>query len=148
MFYLPNPDALRSLGIVVSGTEHDQIYQQWLGTMKEYSTSITGVEPCYEFWLVVRMWGHNYSEHLVDHHILPMMVPSSGTGDLVGIARTKDELDDMITPGVDLKTGRAKPEDHRGDYVYLTYKVKLRGEESWRDLLEYLGTHGMLDKDG
>jgi len=76
-----------------------------------------------------------------------MMIPASGTGELVGLARTKEELDDMITPQVDLKTGEIKKGDFRGDYVYLTYKVKLRGENGWRGLLDYFGQTGMLEKD-
>lgn len=147
MFYFPNAEVLYATGVVTSGTEQDEVYQQWLGTMREYSSSLNTYEPVYEFWMVVRMLGKTYSENLVDHPTLPMMMPASGTGSFIGFAKTKDELDEMITPEIDPKTGLAKKDDRRGEYVYLTYKVKMRGEEAWRGLLDYLGQNGMLEKD-
>ena len=147
MFYLPNAEALHQMGVVTSGTEQDQIYQQWLGTMREYSSSLHRAEATYDFWLVVRMAGNDYSEHLEDHPTLPMMMPASGTGELVGFAKNKEELDQMVTPEIDPKLGEIKAGDRRGDYVYLTYKIKLRGEDAWRGLLDYFGQNGMLEKD-
>lgn len=150
MYFPPDMQVLYDAGVVASGTDSDALYRQWVENMREYSQQIDAPgSSTYHFWVVIRMVAKNYSERLTYHETLPMMIPASGTGELVGFAKTKEELDDLITPQPNKKTGEFGEADRRKrEYVYLTYKARIRGEEAWRKFLDFLGTHDMLEKDG
>lgn len=126
-----------------SGTAiDDDAYRTWIrdtyrrGQESGYVPQDEQVAPLgvVGFWLVVRLLKENFSESIEPHEKLPMMVPVEGSGCLIGIAKSQDELD-MIC-GFDPQK-----------YVHLTYKVTLRGREDCRALLEFLGEHGMIEKD-
>jgi len=123
----------------VSGTivmsEDDEAYRAWAQAMATYSTSTNAPGlPAINFWLIVRLDANDFSETLEMHKSLPMMIPRDGSGALIGIARTQDELDVVVGQETD-------------KYVYLTYKIKLQGQHAWRALLDFMGEHDMLDKD-
>jgi len=123
----------------VSGTividSDDEAYSVWAQAMATYSTNTNSRGlPSISFWLIVRLDAENFSENLEMHPALPMMVPKDGAGALIGVARTEEELHDVIKEDTD-------------KYVYLTYKVRLQGQHAWRSLLEFMGEHDMLDKD-
>ncbi len=136
------PDSLYA-GLTVataSGTamvegRDDEAYRMWVETMSNYAaaTNSQGL-PTIGFWLIVRLEKEGFSEKIEFHEKLPMMMPIPGTGALIGIARDRDELDKIL--------GR-EPEK----YVYLTYRIKLQGQNAWRTLLEFMGEHDMLDED-
>ena len=130
----------QAMTAAVSGTtvvdSDDEAYQMWAEAMSNYASSTgSGGLDSVEFWLVVRLKAKDFSETLEVHKKLPMLIPKIGTGSLVGIARTSEELDTMVQKQTD-------------KYVYLTYKIKLQGQHAWRTLLEFLGEHDMLEKQG
>jgi hypothetical protein len=90
--------------------------------------------PKNNFWVVVALPGDEFSECLEWHETIPMLIPASGTGKMIGIAQNRGELDKMVT------------ED--GENVHLTYKVKLQGPIAWRKFLELMAEHNMLEKEG
>lgn len=149
MSFPPDMDALYAAGVVIPGTAQDDLYRQWMDAMHTYAAShhSYSLPPAYHFWVVLRIPTANYSEKIVDHPTIPMMVPASGHGEFVGFAHSKAELDELTTPAVDPKTGAIREEDRRGKYVYLTYKAKIQGEHAWRAFIDFLGTHDMLEKE-
>lgn len=150
MYFPPDMQVLYDAGVVASGTPSDEVYRQWIENMLEYSqqTNSQG-SSTYRFWVVVRLAARNYSERLAYHETLPMMIPTAGTGELVGFARTEEELTELMTPQLNKETGEfSEAELRKTEYVYLTYKVRVRGEESWRRLLDFLGSHDMLEQNG
>jgi len=137
-FVVPNLYEDMAAG-AVSGTiaidSDDAAYQVWAQAMATYSTDTNSKGlPSINFWLIVRVDAENFSETLEMHPNLPMMIPRDGAGALIGMARTEEELHDVIKEDTD-------------KYVYLTYKIRLQGQHAWRSLLEFMGEHDMLDKD-
>lgn len=137
-FVVPNLYEDMAAG-AVSGTivmeSDDEAYRVWAQAMSTYSTDTNSRGlPSINFWLIVRVDAENFSESLEMHPALPMMIPKDGAGALIGVARTEEELHDVIKEDTD-------------KYVYLTYKVRLQGQHAWRSLLEFMGEHDMLDKD-
>jgi hypothetical protein len=123
--------------VAASGTTEvqDQAYRQWQGMMREYSeATFSDGLPKVHFWLVVGLPGANYANHLDWHHDIPMLMPASGTGKFLGVAPTKADVDKMI-------------EDDPAN-VHLTFKVKIQGQTAWRDLIEFLARHDMLENEG
>lgn len=121
----------------VSGTTsevQDQSFQQWQGMMKDYAeaSSANGL-PKVHFWVVIALPGGDYANKLGWHHEIPMLMPISGTGKFLGVAPTKSALDDMV--------------EADKDNVHLTFKVKIQGQTAWRELLEFLATHDMLENE-
>lgn len=102
--------------------------------MRDYAeaTSADGL-PKVHFWLVVALPGANYANKLDWHHEIPMLMPVSGTGKFLGIAPTKSYLDKMVLADK--------------DNVHLTFKVKIQGQTAWRDLIEFLAKHDMLENE-
>ena len=140
-------EALRdhALEIPASGVQSsggmDAVWNAWQGMMKMYSEdSNAGGLSKLSFWLVISLPGDSYSEKLEWHDKIPMLVPSSGTGSLLGLARTKAELDEMMFED-------SKAKDGRPGNVHLTYKVGVQGQKAWRDLLNFLAEHDMLEKE-
>lgn len=125
---------------VSSGTvgeeTNDEAYNDWVQAMSHYArgTNSCGLTAV-GFWIVIRLDAKGFSDALEMHEKIPMMMPRKGAGTLAGIARTAEELD-LIT--------KRDPKK----YVYLTYKIKLQGQNAWRDLLEFLGEHDMLEEQG
>jgi len=113
----------------------DEAYLMWAQATANYAmrTNSPGL-PTVNFWLVVQLEVKGFSGNLEMHKTLPMMIPKDGIGKLIGIARSQEELDTLV--GVE-------PDK----YVYLTYKIKLQGQNAWLTLLEFLGEHDMLSKD-
>ncbi len=126
--------AMSGQSSTVSGTQ-DSAYQAWQAASHEYQkkTNSAGLVKL-NFWLVIALPAASYSEKIEWHSRLPMLMPTSGTGKLLGLAQTKAELDEMLH------------EDREN--VHLTYKVKVQGQNAWRDLLEFLAEHDMLENDG
>lgn len=126
----------------VSGTPEDETYRLWSDAMKQYAnaTNSSGL-PATRFWVVLRVPKTGFSDKIEMHESIPMLLPKNGCGELVGVAREKPELDAMIEPRDEL------PDDSRRNYIYLTYRVRLQGQESWRAFLEFAGKHNMLDPD-
>ncbi len=120
----------------------DPTWNIWQGLMKDYAESNNSAGlPKLNFWLVISLPGESFSDTLVWHEEIPMLVPSSGTGALLGLAQTRSELDKMMqedAQGTGGKTGN----------VHLTYKVKIQGQKAWRDLLDFLAEHDMLEHEG
>ena len=147
MFYPFTQEMIQEM-MAASGTStstEGPAYAQWAEAMKDYAgkTNSQGL-PSVTFWLVLEIPKKNFSEKIEDHLTLPLQMPVSGTGTLTGIARTQEELDKMTIPaGPDPKTGKTEP-DPRRDNVYMTYKIKLQGKQTWRDLIEFCGEHDML----
>lgn len=125
-----------------SGTQGDEAYRLWSDAMKQYAseTNSHGL-PATKFWLILRVPKTGFSDKIEMHESIPMLIPKKGCGELVGVAREKPELDALIEPRDNL------PDDSRGDYIYLTYRVRLQGQEAWRAFLEFAGKHNMLDPD-
>lgn len=120
---------------VEEGTlEEGPSYTAWAEQMQTYQKYLnTAGEPkC--FWIVLGLPGNNYSDKLEWHKEIPMVVPIKGEGKLIGIASSKEQVDALI----------AKDQDN----VHLVFKAKIQGEDAWRKLLEFLGTHAMLEKEG
>ncbi len=119
---------------IVEGHD-DEAYMAWATAMSHYAvTNNSKGLPTIGFWLVVRLDKEDFSEKIEFHEKIPMMMPIAGTGMLIGIARDRNELDKIL--------------DREPDkYVYLTYRVKLQGQNAWRTLLEFMGEHDMLDDD-
>jgi hypothetical protein len=120
----------------------DSVWLAWQNMMQQHQKPSSSVNsfPKLNFWLVVSLPGDDYSEKLEWHHEIPMLIPASGTGRLLGLARTKPELDAMLLEDSQSKRGKT-------GNIHLTYKVKIQGQESWRSLLEFLATHDMLEKE-
>lgn len=121
------------LATVTSGTS-DPIWETWQQFSQQYqrTTNAAGMSRL-DFWLVIALPKSNYSEKIEWHESLPMLMPTSGTGRLLGIAKSRSELDKMLTNDT--------------DNVHLTYKVKIQGQQAWRNLFEFLATHDMLEKE-
>ena len=123
---------------VIPGSEVDDAYRSWAEAMTNYASQGvvqgTHAEKAITFWIVVRLPKENFSESLDFHEKIPMLVPVEGQGILIGLAKTAKEMDEMVSHF---------PER----YVYLTYKIRLEGQESWRTLLEFLGEHNMIERD-
>ncbi len=119
--------------VVASGTQ-DAAWKAWQYMAQQYqkATNSAGARKV-NFWMVISLPGDSYSETLGWHDDLPMLMPASGTGTFLGLARTKAELDKMIL--------------NDQENVHLTYKVKIQGRQSWRDLVEFLATHDMLEPE-
>jgi len=116
-----------------SGTM-DPGWAAWQDMIDQYQGGAnSGGLPKLNFWLVVALPGKDYSERIEWHENLPMLVPVSGSGVLTGLAQSNAELTKMLT-------------EDSGN-VHLTYKVKIQGQKAWRDLLEFLAEHGMLEKE-
>jgi len=112
----------------------DPAWGAWQATMRDYSNAANSDGLTHlNFWLVVSLPADSFSEKLEWHSEIPMLVPVSGTGKLLGLAQGKDDLDAMLH------------EDRAN--VHLTYKVKIQGQNAWRDLLEFLAEHNMLEKE-
>jgi hypothetical protein len=127
-------------GIQSSGNS-DPAWAAWQSLMKEYSGDTnSGGLPKLNFWLVISLPGESYSEKLDWHDKVPMLMPASGTGILLGLAQTKEELEEMMFED-------AKGKDGKPGNVHLTYKVKVQGQNAWRDLLDFLAEHDMLEQD-
>ncbi len=126
---------------VTSGTQYvpldsdDEAYRLWAEAMSQYGdeTNAPGLKIL-NLWLVVRVDKEGFGDHIEMHEKLPMMIPKEGSGVLVGLARDHDELDAMLEQDTD-------------KFVYLVYKIKIQGQKAWRDLLEFMGEHNMLDRD-
>lgn len=126
MQMLSNPPSTTASGIM------DSDWAAWQEATVGYGDYFAG-QTKVNFWMVVALPGGSFSEQLEEHESLPMLVPTSGCGEFLGTARTKVELDKMLV------------EDKKN--VHLTYKVKIQGQQDWRDLLEFLGNHDMLEKE-
>jgi hypothetical protein len=126
-----------------SGTGDDAAYQEWASAMRQYAdaTNSNGL-PAVRFWLILRVHKTDFSDKVEMHETIPMLLPKVGCGELVGVASDKPELDRLITPNENNSI------DSRRDYIYLTYKVKIQGQDAWRTFLEFVGTHNMLEQDG
>jgi hypothetical protein len=121
---------------VVSGTADttDPNWRLWQQTMREYTEAASAEGfPKSHFWIVIALPGGNYANHLDWHHEIPMLMPASGTGKFLGIALTKPDLDQMV--------------EKDKDNVHLTFKVKIQGQSAWRELLEFLARHDMLENE-
>lgn len=147
--FTPDPDILYATSVVDPGSEQDNLYQQWMRAIHDYSNTHQSnqLPPAYFFWVVLRVPAKNYSELIEDHETIPMMVPKEGCGELVGFARDKAELDAMTTPALDAKAGKVREGDNKGNYVYLTYRVRVQGEQHWRELVEYFANKGMIERE-
>lgn len=144
MFYFPGmADALHYAGVVqASGiVTQDPIYQDWVANMQAYAAALgnTGL-PTHHFWIVIKVKAEGFSENVDVHESLPMVLPIEGAGEFVGVASSKEELDEMTTPSGD-------PKDPRRGFIFITYKVKIQGPEPWKLLLEYLAQHNMLESE-
>ncbi|MFW9998430.1 MAG: hypothetical protein ACFFD4_40725, partial [Candidatus Odinarchaeota archaeon] len=115
-------------------------FKEWQETMRQYALEADddGGVP-HKFLVVIRVRAENYSEKLAYHETLPMWIPKEGEGELAGIALNSDGVDKIISGLTDQSTGENR-------YVYLVYVVKVQGQQAWRGLLEYLGSHNMLEK--
>ena len=137
VFWIP-PEAAAALAAsqgytTTSGT--DAAWNDWQSLMKQYQDATnSGGLPRTSFWLVIGLPADDYSERIEMHDEIPMLMPVSGSGVLVGLAKEKTELDKMLM------------EDEK--HVHLTYKVKIQGQKAWRDLIEFLAKHDMLEKEG
>ncbi len=148
MWYPPDIIAAiqeQGLSALASGTQSrgilDPAWAVWQGLMKGYAGSYNSADLSkLNFWLIISLPGDSFSDKLAWHEEIPMLVPSSGTGSLLGLAQTKSELDRMLEE--DSKGTGGKPGN-----VHLTYKVKVQGQQAWRDLLEFLAEHDMLEKE-
>lgn len=121
-----------------SGAVHaydDEVYRLWTETMFRYAeeSNSSGLAAL-NFWLVIRLNKKDFGDHIEMHETLPMMIPKEGSGKLVGLARDRDELEALTDQDTE-------------EFVYLTYKIKIQGQQAWRDLLEFMGKHNMLDRD-
>jgi hypothetical protein len=135
VYWIPPEEAYAWSGILVaSGSAMDPAWENWRELMSQYqqATNSSGLTRI-SFWLVVGLPGDSFSDKLEFHEEVPMLMPISGSGKFLGIAQSKAELDKMVTSDK--------------DNVHLTYKVKLQGQKAWRDLLEFLATHDMLEKE-
>ncbi len=109
-------------------------WSAWQDMINQYQDGANAAGlPKLDFWLVIALPGKDYSERIEWHEDLPMLMPTSGSGVLTGLAQSNAELNKMLT-------------EDSGN-VHLTYKVKIQGQEAWRDLLEFLAEHGMLEKE-
>lgn len=126
-------EAIAGLQTTVSGTE-DPTWNAWLEAMQQYAqaSNSSGLTRT-NFWLVVGIPKKDFSEKIEWHEEIPMLMPASGVGKLIGLAQTKDDLNKII-------------EADQGN-VHLTYKVKIQGQKAWRDLVEFLAQHDMLEKE-
>ena len=121
----------------VSGTtsaaREDPAWCDWQAVLQKYATvdvpTVTTSGQA-DFWIVVSFPKENYSEQFEWHEEIPMLVPTSGSGNLKGIARTKEELDDMVTSE---------------DDIHLTYKIKVAGQDLV-ELLEFLAQRDMIER--
>lgn len=130
-------------GEVEDDDERQEIVNNWMTAMQNYTNymgaSNSGRKT--HFWIALKVMKNDYSERIMEHPEIPMMVPVSGTGDIACVAATKEQLDQMITPDPD------NLRDTRRDYVYLIYKIKLQGEDSWRKFLEFCGKNNLIERD-
>lgn len=120
----------------VSGTEQqdDDIYYAWMRAMNVYAQQTNSRGACAErFWLIICLNSENFSKCLEMHKSLPMMIPKTGTSVIFKVASNEQQLEEIT-----LK--------EPNKYVYLTYKVRIQGDQAWRDLLNFLGQHNMLEK--
>lgn len=107
---------------------------QWQQRMVEYSEGYaSSASVPVNFWLVLSLPGASYSDKLEWHSEAPMLMPVSGEGQLLGLAQTRESLQDMI---------EKDPAN-----VHLTFKVRIQGQRAWRELIEFLGTHGMIENE-
>ena len=124
-----------------SNQVEDPAWEDWQEIIKEYrGETNSGVLPKLNFWLVISLPGGDYSDKIEWHEKTPMLVPSPGTGTLLGIAKSRAELDEMLCEDSESKNG--KPGN-----VHLVYKVKIQGKKAWRDLIEFLADHDCLEKE-
>lgn len=133
--------SLYETGVLQAGTEQDAAYREWLELMRAQEEVENQRDPyssAFHFWIIVRVDKDKYSERIEFHPELPMLVPKPKEGDIFGIARTLDEVSQIITP--DPK----KERDYRGDYVYLIYKARIR---NFLSFLEFLAKNGMLERE-
>jgi len=124
----------------------NSIYAQWNEAMQTHAAATeSGTLPQTSFWIVISLPKKDFSKRIEEHPTLPIMIPASGMGDLVGIATSKAELDKMTTPsGPGPKEGERWKSDKRRDKIFLAYKIRLQGRQTWRDLIEFCGERDML----
>ena len=129
---------VQTQGVTTSGVQEsqDDLFREWQQQMDEYNRvhhSHFEGSPKNAFWVVVALPGDEFSENLEWHPTLPMLIPASGTGKMVGIAQDRVALEKMMV------------EDAKN--VHLTYRIKLQGPHSWRKFLELMAEHGMMEKE-
>ncbi len=139
MFYaFLDPNAMNQLD--TDSGESNPAYRQWQDAMKQYAKN-AGVDGlgASRFWVLLRLPADKFSEKVEFHETIPMWIPKEDEGEFAGLAMNSTEIDKVIESTLDEETGNNK-------YVYLVYAVKIQGAKSWRDLLEFLGEHAMLEK--
>jgi len=128
-------------GQVTASGSVDPAFLAWTAQMRDYQGATnSGGLPKLNFWLVISLPGDNFSEKLEWHEELPMLMPASGTGALLGLAQTKAELDEMMFEDAKTKEGKT-------GNIHLTYKVKIQGSKAWRDLIDFMAKHDMIEKE-
>ena len=121
-------------GTTTSGqSTGDAAWRDWQAVLREYAGGdgpVVTTSGQADFWIVVSFPKENYSEQFEWHEDIPMLVPTSGSGNLKGIARTKEELDEMVTSE---------------ENIHLTYKVKITGQDLV-ELLEFLARRDLIER--
>jgi hypothetical protein len=120
----------------------DETYRAWMEIMRQHAEQAKNANlPALRLWLVLRIKKEDFSEKIEMHETIPMMVPKNGCGELCGLALTKQELDALVTPDSEFDS------DEKRQHVFLTYRIKIQGQEAWRSLLSFLGENNMLEPE-
>jgi hypothetical protein len=124
--------------VPVSGTARtlsptDEEWAAWLKAMKEYAdkTGASGLEKL-NFWIIIKL-PKKFGDKLEWHEEVPMIMPAPGVGELLGIAKDKNELQNIL--------------EDNSDCAHLVYKVKIQGQAAWRSLVEFMAKNNMLEHE-
>ena len=158
--FFPDPRILYDLGVIPPGGETDEVYQNWAaaweGLWSVPGEPATRTAPGYgvKFWVVLRIPCKDLDTIMEFSEELDMYLPKKGFGEIWGVATSQAALDKLVSPHYKVSSGASGEPAPKGDlyqvssqYVFLTYKIRVRTEEQWGSLLHFLGTHGMIEQD-
>ena len=120
--------------IIIPGTSDTDLWDEWQAELKGHTKK---KKLAYQhkvlFWIAVSLPAKKFSENIRRHKEIPMLIPASGKGTLLGVANDKQELDSLV--------------EKDSENVHLVYKVAVRGPEVLHNLLEFLARNDMLEKE-
>lgn len=138
----PDFQLLYDLEAVQAGTEQEEAYRAWFEALSGNKSSTYHPSIGLPFWVVLRLRKKDFSKHLDYDEENGMWVPQKGYGELWGIVTTREQLEALIQPKPDPDPARVEQ-----GFVFLVYKIRVKGQEKTARLLSFLASQGMIEKE-
>lgn len=135
----PDFDFLYDLGFVSPGNPLDDAYREWYDSITAGDTPATASIHGHgvKVWIVIRLRSKGFSDHLDYNEEFGMYIPKKGYGELWGIATNPEQVEQLV---------EGTKQQSESSFVFLVYKVRIRGEEQWGGLLDFLARGQMIEQ--